>query len=535
VNLRPYQTTVLDELWAWFNRAPEGNPIVEAAVGAGKSLMIAALAQRADREFPGTRVLVIVHQKELLDQNLQKLLSVWPMADVGVYSASHGRKQLGCQITYATIGSIYKRALDIGRVDIVLADECHLINPKDTGMWRHFLKELSRTCPHARTIGWTGTPYRGNGVWLTAHEDALFTEIATRITMRQLLDLGYLSPLVPAQTNTRIDTSDVRTSGDDFVISDLARAADQENIVQAAADEIVAIGQDRRRWLVFAVTVEHATHVAQALRDRDVAAEVVSAKTPKAERERLIAQFRAGKIRCLVNVAVLTTGVDVPEVDFIALLRATKSPVLYVQIAGRGMRLADHKTNCVFADFTDTVERLGPVDAIKGRNPSQKGSGEAPFKLCENCGSRCAAGASSCPNCGFEFPPPERIKHGDKASQAPVMSDQKSPFDIIEIDDVEYRRHTKPGAPDSIRVDYRSGIMTVASEWVCPSHVGFARRKFENWWLNRQLIDALPSTTDEALEWLEYDKGILKKPVAIVTTKNGRYREVVSHHWVKQQ
>ena len=106
MKLRDYQVRALDELWMWFEKHDGGNPIVEACVGAGKSLMIAALAQRADTEFPGTRILVLVHQKELLEQNIEKLLAIWPTANVGLYSAAAGKKQLGYQRTYATIGSI---------------------------------------------------------------------------------------------------------------------------------------------------------------------------------------------------------------------------------------------------------------------------------------------------------------------------------------------------------------------------------------------------------------------------------------------
>ena len=532
MNLRPYQQRTLDELWSWFERHEGGNPIVEAAVGAGKSLMIAALAQRADAQFPGTRILVLVHQKELLEQNIDKLIKIWPQADVGLYSAAVGRKQLGRQLTYATIGSIHKRAHELGRIDIVLADECHLINPKDAGMWRSFISDLSRYCPHARVVGWTGTPFRGNGVWLTAGDEALFTHVATRVTMRELLDLQFLAPLVPAPTVTRIDASDVRTSGDDYVVSELAKVTDQADLVEATCNEIVQLAAARKRWLVFAVTVTHAEHVRTALQARGVSAEVVSAETPKQERAALIAAFRAGRIRCLVNVAVLTTGFDVPEVDFIALLRATKSPVLYVQIAGRGMRIADGKTNCLWADFTDTTVEMGPVDAIKGRMPNAGRKGQAPFKLCPDCGSQNPTGASACVDCGYQFPEPERIKHTDKASAAAVLSSQQaSMMQTYPVTEVRYQRHRKEGGPESLRVEYYDGFMRVASEWVCLSHEGYARKKAEAWWAARAKIDAIPGGVDEALEWIEYDKRILREPAAVIVSKAGQYPTVVSHQW----
>jgi len=532
MQLRPYQAHALDALWEWFGRHNDGNPIVEAAVGAGKSLMIAALAQRADREFPGTRVLVLVHQQELLEQNVEKLLAIWPLADVGIYSAAAGRKQLGRQITYATIGSIYKQAYALGRIDIVLADECHLINPRETGMWRQFLNDLARTCPHARTIGWTGTPFRGNGVWLTAGDEALFTHIAAKVTMRELLDLKFLSPLVPAPTVTRVDATDVRTSGDDYVVSDLARVTDREELVEATCDEIVQLAAERRRWLVFAVTIEHALHVCEALSKRGVSAAVVSAETPKHDRAALIKAFRLGQIRCLVNVAVLTTGFDVPQVDFIALLRATKSPVLYVQIAGRGMRLAHGKENCLWADFTDTTSRLGPVDAIKGRMPSAARKGEAPTKLCPECGSQNPAAAPMCIDCGFQFPAPERINHGMHASSAAVLSSQQeSLIEEVAVDDVRYRLHTKPGSPPSLRTEYVSGLTVAAKEWICLSHQGYARTRAEAWWTARSKINAIPSTAEEAIEWLEYDANILRRPTSIVVSRAGQYPQVMAHRW----
>jgi DNA repair protein RadD len=532
MKLRDYQSRALEELWGWFGKHDGGNPIVEAAVGAGKSLMIAALAQRANAEHPGTRILVLVHQRELLEQNIEKIMAIWPDVDIGVYSASHGRKQLGKQITYATIGSIWQKAHEIGRIDIVLADECHLINPKEVGMWRSFLADLSRYNPSTRCIGWTGTPFRGNGVWLTAGEDPLFTNIATRVTMRELLELGFLSPLVPAPTVTRIDAHDVRTSGDDYVVSELAKVTDTAELVAATCNEIVQLAAQRKRWLVFAVTVEHAKHVCDALRDRGVTCGMVSAKTPKAERAALIGDFRAGRIRCLVNVAVLTTGFDVPEVDFIALLRATKSPVLYVQIAGRGMRIADGKSDTLWADFTDTTELMGPVDAIKGRLPSTGRKGEAPTKLCPECGSQNPAAATACIDCGYKFPEPERIKHGIRASAAAVLSSQQEAmFETVPVTDVRYRLHEKPGSPCSLRVEYYDGMMRQASEYICLGHHGYARKKAESWWSMRSKIDAIPSNAEEAIDWLNYDPEILRKPAMIIVSRGQKYPQIVSHKW----
>lgn len=533
---RPYQSRVVEDLWAYFHKHPEGNPVVEACVGAGKSMMVAMIAQRAMQEFPGTRIVVIVPSKELLVQNVQELYSVWPEASAGVYSAAVGRKQLGYDLTYATIGSIYKQAHRMGRIDLILADECHGIATSDTGMWRQLISDLRKYGSPARVVGLTGTPFRGNGVWLTHGDDPLFTHICSRVTIKELLELGYLSPLTTVPTQTQIDTSGVRTVAGDYNLQDLAMVSDKDEVVQAACDEIVSMGATRRKWLVFAVNVAHAEHVCAALLQRGVPTAVVTGDTPAAQRDGAIADYRAGRLRCLVNVSVLTTGFNVRDIDFLVLLRATKSPVLYVQILGRALRTADGKADALIADFTDTIATLGPVDAIKGRVPMGGRKGEAPTKLCPECGNPNPASATQCMECGYEFPPPERITHGTQASAAAVLSSQQEDsFKSCVVSDVRYQIHRKDGSPPSLRVEYYDGLLRVASEWCCLSHTGYARVKAEKWWQQRSKIDAIPGNTEEALEWLDYDANILRQPAAILVTKNDKYPKIVSYHWQKEE
>jgi len=533
--LRPYQEKVLDDLWAWFGKHADGNPIIVAAVGAGKSLMIAATAKRMDAQAPGVRTLVLMHQKELLEQNVDKVKRIWPDGDVGVYSASAGRKELGNQVMYATIGSVWKIAHLLGRIDLVHADECHLINPKEEGMWRSFLADLSRYNPRCRVLGWTGTEYRGNGVYLTAAKTALFTHVASRITMKELLAQDYLSPLTPAKTQTRVEAADLPTSGDDYQVSALAAMTDTDELVEATASEIHVLFSDRRRGLVFAVTVEHATHMRDALRRRGIRCEIVSANTPKAERAAMIGGFRDGSLYdMLVNVAVLTTGFDAPEVDFIAMLRATKSPVLYVQIAGRGMRLAAGKDDCLWADFTDTTLRLGPVDEVKGRMPrGGGGAGEEPFRLCPECSSRNKASAAECLDCGFLFPPPELIKHKDYANGAAVLSSQVNPERDVDVTRVTYDIHDKPGMPSSLRVEYWSGIQAVAREWVCLDHSGYARLKAEKWWRMRAKQDGIPRTVAESV--VQARGGAISEPMGITIDIKAKRPDILAYRWTQRQ
>lgn len=529
---RPYQQRTIDELWSWFETEFKGNPIVEACVGAGKSPMIAWVCQRAIEAYPQTRVLVLTHQTELLLQNLEKLRKVWPEADVGVCSADLGKKVLHRRITYATIGSVYRVAAKLGKVDLIFADECHMVPSEDKGMWRKVIEILEKLNPHVRVIGWTGTPFRGNGIWLTAGKDPIFTHIATRVTMTELLDLGFLSPLVTVKTGITADTTQVASTSEDYVVADLEKVMIQDDMVDIACADLVERAVDRKRLLVYCVTIAHALKVCAKLRSLGVDAMCVTSETSSGERSESLNRFRVGRLRCLVNVAVLTTGFDVPEVDCIALLRPTKSPVLYVQIGGRGMRIVGGKTDCLWLDYTSTTIEQGPIDRVRGRKPRGSKPDEAPFKICDGCGTQVALSTKVCKVCGFVFPVEDKgDAHGGQPTDAPILSKGDARKTRV-ITDVTYHLHRKADSPvPTLRADYWSGMVVVASEWAALSHQGYGRMKAESWWRGRSKIPQIPASSQEALTWLEYDKTILEVPTKIVTIKDGQYERITEYSW----
>jgi DNA repair protein RadD len=534
--LRDYQSRTLADLWQWFRENPTGNPVIEAVVGAGKSIMIAEAIRQA-LAYPETRVLMCVASRELCRQNAEKLLHIWPEAPVGIYSAGLKSKQLGYQILYATIGSIHRRWHQLGRVDLLMVDECHQISAKDQGMYRDLIRNLKTICPYMRVIGWTGTAFHGNGVWITDAEDPLFTDVAARVTMRELLDQGFLSPLTVPRTTTRLSAEGVRMQGGDFVISQLAKAIDQANLVDSCADELVKLGADRKRWFCFGATVEHCEHIAAALNLRGIPSRVVSANTPHAERDASLKMLRAGQLRCIVNVATMTTGIDVPDLDLICLMRNTRSPVLMIQICGRGMRIHPDKTDCLLVDFTDSLEVLGPVDLIKGRARGTPTTSEAPFKICDNCGVRNPASARECIECSEPFEIIEKPKHSDQVSHAPALSTDLAPrLERHEVKSVEYSYWPgRDGKPPTLRVDYRGPLMRIASEWVCFEHVGYARNKAVGWWAMRSSNEpgrTIPATIDEAEQRAH---GELRIPSAITIDTRPKYPEIRGYEWPEEQ
>jgi DNA repair protein RadD len=151
--LRDYQSRTIQQLYDWFAAGNEGNPCLVLPTGSGKSHIVAALCKDALQNWPETRILMLTHVKELIEQNAEKMRLHWPGAPMGIYSASIGRRDLGEPITFAGIQSVRSKARDLGHVDLVIIDECHLVNHHDAGGYRTLLANLKGINPHLRVVG----------------------------------------------------------------------------------------------------------------------------------------------------------------------------------------------------------------------------------------------------------------------------------------------------------------------------------------------------------------------------------------------
>lgn len=524
LSLREYQREAIAATYQYL-RDHDGNPVVVLPTGAGKSLVMAELVRDAVTNWPETRILILAHVKELLEQNAKELRQHFPGVDLGIYSAGLRSRDTRNQILVASIQSVYRKAFDLGRFDLILVDECHLIPHTADGMYRTFLTNSTLVNPALRVIGLTATDYRLDSGRLTTGEGALFHAVAYDANVGDLIRAGFLCRVTTRRTDTQLDTSSVHTRGGEFIPGELAAAVDVDAITRAAVAEMIRHGEDRRAWLVFCSGVEHAHHVAAELRSNGIPAATITGDTPNAERDATIAAFRAGRLRALTNCNVLTTGFNVPHVDLIALLRPTQSTGLYVQMVGRGLRNADGKPNCLVLDFAANIERHGPIDAISVRDKrASDGDGEAPVKACPECGLYLLIAARECPECGFVFPEPEP-KIEPKASKAAILSDEVIEPEWTEVLWCDYLPHNKPGKPTSLRVLYQTGISRV-SEWVCLEHSGYAQEKAAHWWRVRS-GGAVPTTVQEALERREE----LREPTHILLTKEGKYDRVAAYRF----
>lgn len=510
----------------------------------GKSVVIGGFIERLYRRYPAARVIKLTHVKELIAQNLEKLLAIWPSAPAGVYSAGLKRKELFCPITYAGIATAHKVVKQFGFIDIVLIDECHLVSQNEDTMYRAFIKGLQQTNPNIRVVGFTATPWR-LGVGKMTDPGQLFTDICVDMTGMQafnwFLDQGYLCTLVPKETSVELDTSQVHIRGGEFRQDELQAAVDVDDVTMAAVAETISLAGRRRHWLTFASGVEHAIHVAAAYNQLGVPTGVVHSKMPSGERDQAIADFKAGRYVGMVNNGVLTTGFDFPGIDLISMLRPTKSPGLWVQMLGRGTRpdyfsgpdlatqagrleaiAMSDKQDCLVLDFARNTINLGPINDPVMPKAKGKGGGEAPVRLCESCGRYCHASATVCPFCGAEFPRMLHIHHGASTAEL-IRTKEEAPVvrKAFKVDRVVYHEHRKDGRPPAIKVHYYCGLR-VFHEWVCLEHDGFAAKKARDWWRETAMTHETPETTAQALAHL----GGLRTPTHILVWVKKPYDEV---------
>lgn len=514
MKLRPYQDRAVGLLLDHLDAYPNATPIGWLPTGSGKSVIAAALAGEMVARDRARAVLVVTHRRELVQQNSEKL----PRHIHGsVFSAGLGKKDLSGQVIFASIQSITKHASKLPPLSAIIIDEPQFA----AAGYFEFAEEIRKYSPQVRIIGLTATPYTGNGTWLhMLPKHRLFTGIAAEVAIAELLNDDYLSQLVPYRAATQLDAGgiDIDQRTGDYAQGALQAAIDIGNTNVRVATEITDIFAERKSVLVFCTGVEHTKHMAEALRLHGEDAAVVLASTPMKERDRLIGDFRAGRLKYLCSCEVVLVGFDATNTDGIACLRPTMSPLIWVQLLGRGMRIHSGKANCLVADFTANSETFPPVDEIEGHPPKVK-LGDTPTKMCDNCFSLILAGLRICPVCGheFEFQTREQKFDPDTGLLISGVIKEADGSKWYPVERVEYEtRITRNGIEAVVANYYAPGRKTrVAEQWYNLFHhkPSVANRDL-TLWLRRQLATGpAPMSAREALARAEL--GGMREPTMV--------------------
>lgn len=367
ITLRENQTEPINKAIQFFTEKKPKPSLIVLPTAWGKSILTAFVAKNSN-----DKMIVLQPSKELLEQNYLKYCSLCGdfALNAGIYSASFGRKDIA-HITYATIGSIKSFGAKFKSLGFtkMLIDEAHLYPREANSMLGRFLKESGIT----HVLGITATPVKlqtnrdkdgqnfSKLVMLTSRSKKgnFFKDIIHVGQVAEMVRLGFWSPLQYETAGFDSSLLVFNSSKSEYTEESVQRAYDanggSEQIVQALDRH-----SDRRHILVFVPSVEDAITLSKKYPN----SAVIYGEMDKTERSQVIARFRAGEIRVIFNVRVLSTGFDYTGIDCIVLGVSTASIALYYQIIGRATRIDPEKTDALIVDLGGNVERFGRVEDI---------------------------------------------------------------------------------------------------------------------------------------------------------------------------
>lgn len=506
----------------------KGNGIVNSVGASGKSHLIAWAAEKI--HSVGMHPLIVTSRSKLLLQNESKLAN--PEL-AGVISAGLKREEYGKPITIGGIQTIYNKIDKLGHIDWLLVDECdEICNDKESES-RYW--QLIRAFPNARILGFTGSPFRMKDGELS------WGRIISEVTYKDLITSDaegktYLTPL----TNKWLDAPNLENvaigvSGD-YQIDELDKLMNVPELVKTSCSKLLHYARDRKKGLIFATSKKHAEYITGTLNMMfNENAAYVHSDIVEWQRQEIYNEFQHGDIRWLVNVDLLTVGIDFPAVDCLAFMRPTKSLRLWWQMLFRGIRLFYGKLDCLVLDFAGNLKEHGGLDNATWKYLGAKKvkTNRSQLKPCPSCESAIPLNSKFCPICNYEMLVSQaEIDHYEHADLETDINATLTAEKWYKPHMILFSEHTaKNTGNKSFKVEYIFGKNNSSVFQFIPfgGQKMWERIRAREWCKSWNLSD-IPESIEEALklcnDW--------KKPISICTMpqKNApKYREIVGLEW----
>jgi len=420
MQLRPRQKDFVSKCVAALDK--RGNTIGIAPTGAGKTVMLSAVAKEA-----GGRALILQHRDELVAQNRATFKRVAPDVETDLYTADRKRWSPGA--TFAMVQTLSRGDnLDsMPAFDLLVIDEAHHVAAES---YVKIIKRAREINPKVKLFGVTATPQRGDRRGLRA----AFDNVADVISLSELIAGGFLvrPRFFVIDCAIQEALSKVRVTANDFDMQQVEAIMDKD----AVTDRVITEWQQKagdRRTVVFCSTVSHAEHVMAAFSRVGVKSSMVHGDMPDGQRASTLRAFDRGESQVLVNVAVLTEGWDCQAVSCVVLLRPCSFKGTMIQMIGRGLRKVDPerypgvvKSDCIVLDFGYSLLTHGSIDTDVVID-DREGSGTPLKPVCPDCDTALPKGALECPICGCVIDRAEKMAF-QKARG--VLTD----FGMLEVD-----------------------------------------------------------------------------------------------------
>ena len=432
MRLRPRQKAFVERSVSALNA--RRNTLGVAPTGAGKTIMLSAVTGESIKDT-GAKVCILAHRDELTAQNRAKFERVVPNVGTSVVDAYE--KSWGGQVTFAMVPTLARSSnLDgMPRLDLLVIDEAH---HAVAASYRRIIDRVRDANPDARVFGVTATPNRGDRKGLRE----VFDNVADQISLGELIASGHLVPprTFVIDVGVQDELKSVRRTSSDFDMSEVANIMDRAPVTE----EVIRHWKEKagdRQSVIFCSTVEHAAHVRDAFQAAGISAALIHGEMPSETRKSVLADYAGGKIRVIVNVAVLTEGWDHPPTSCVVLLRPSSYKSTMIQMVGRGLRTVDPeefpgvvKTDCVVLDFGTSSLIHGTLEQDVDLD-GKTSCGEAPTKACPSCGADIPLASSECPICGDAF---DEEEGGPGVTATPLSGFLMTEIDLLKRSSFEW-------------------------------------------------------------------------------------------------
>ena len=455
---RDYQSSAIDAALNWIKYRSGVNGYVVAPGGSGKSIMIAKLAEAVNGV--GKRVIILARNEKLLRQNRAKFSSEYD-GRIGIYCAGLGEWDASKPITIASIQSIVN--CPDAKADVCICDEAHNVHqdPESETQYWNFFRSLGKP----QIIGFTATAFRTGSGTLQWGEEII------NIPLKPLVENGHIvQPVNKVSGNADFSAVPIRLG--EFVESQLEDIFLEPQLLSASIQKLREYSERAKSVLIFTQSIRHGNVLRDTMDRNGMNSVMVSGGTPKDKLATILDDFEAFRFKYLINCNMLTEGYDAPQIDMVAVLRATVSKVLFEQMVYRGSRPFSGKQSFLLLDMGGNLQRHGPL----GSPVTEKKKGEAKKeagRICPVCETFVpGVKIRQCPDCAYQWPEQEarKVNHqgdADRDSKTIYSGD----IETYDVTGMACREHISKTGNKTIKVDYYCNTKYGSiSEWYSPYH-----------------------------------------------------------------
>ena len=430
MKLRDYQEAAINGIRESFSKRNK-RVLLVSPTGSGKTVVFSYVAAGTSRN--NKRVLIIAHRRELLKQ-ISKALKTAGVKHAVLTAGYRGIPTH--KVVVASVFTLAKRLKHWPAPDLIIGDECHHFTPDST--WGKVVQHF----PNAFVLGVTATPERLDGKGL----GLLFDDMVMGPTVAELTEQGFLSP-ADVYAPSKPDLGQVRVRAGDYANNELEGAMDKPSITGSAVAHYSKLAAGKRA-VVFCVSVKHAKDVAEDFRRAGFNASHIDGGMEETLRDKVLADFEQGTLQVLTSCDLISEGFDLPAVEVAIMLRPTKSLSLYLQQAGRAIRISPGKTKTIILDHAGNTALHGFIDEhreweLTNGTTRRKQQGEAApaVRTCPDCYA-VHRPTPACPKCGHVYKVKARkieekegeliqISRSDEAKEAAAEQDLTRRFRVL--------------------------------------------------------------------------------------------------------